>query len=126
VKRTDKEKRLASQFITRFLEFFPLLHEEALDAMLDLCEDDDLSVRPSQFSSQLNYLSKWLSLPWLIDLVLVWFVDSKAGGEGSDHSMQKDFHVCSQDCGRVCSTFADHGPCGAKWDPELSHLHFPH
>ncbi len=45
VKRSDKEKRLASQFITRFLEFFPLLYDDAINAMLDLCEDDDVSVR---------------------------------------------------------------------------------
>ena len=44
VKGTDKEKRLASQFISRFMEFFPLLYSEAIDSLLDLCEDDDVSV----------------------------------------------------------------------------------
>lgn len=41
VKGTQAEKRLASQFITRFFKFFPKLQENAIDAMLDLCEDED-------------------------------------------------------------------------------------
>ena len=45
VKGTDKEKRLASQFVSRFLEYFPLLYTDGIDALLDLCEDDDISIR---------------------------------------------------------------------------------
>ena len=47
VKGSQAEKRLASQFITRFFKFFPKLQENAIDAMLDLCEDEDnmVSVR---------------------------------------------------------------------------------
>lgn len=41
VKGAQAEKRLASQFITRFFKFFPKLQENAIDAMLDLCEDED-------------------------------------------------------------------------------------
>ena len=41
VKGTPGEKRLASQFIARFFKFFPKLQEYAIDAMLDLCEDED-------------------------------------------------------------------------------------
>lgn len=41
VKGSQAEKRLASQFITRFFKFFPKLQENAIDAMLDLCEDED-------------------------------------------------------------------------------------
>jgi hypothetical protein len=44
VKRSEKEKRLASQFITRFFESFPLLYTEAINALIDLCEDDDVAV----------------------------------------------------------------------------------
>lgn len=38
------EKRLASQFIVRFFKYFPDLHEKAIDAQLDLCEDEDVAV----------------------------------------------------------------------------------
>ena len=41
VKGSQAEKRLASQFIARFFKFFPKLQENAIDAMLDLCEDED-------------------------------------------------------------------------------------
>jgi len=43
--RSDKEKRLASQFITRFVEYFPELYNDAANAMLDLCEEDDPIIR---------------------------------------------------------------------------------
>ncbi|CAG8600835.1 11953_t:CDS:2, partial [Diversispora eburnea] len=38
-------KRLAAQFIPRFFGKFPELHETAIDALFDLCEDTDLNVR---------------------------------------------------------------------------------
>ena len=38
-------KRLASQFITRFFARFPSLSQRGLDAILDLCEDDDVNIR---------------------------------------------------------------------------------
>lgn len=38
-------RRLSSQFISRFFNHFPSLCSEALEAMLDLCEDDDVVVR---------------------------------------------------------------------------------
>lgn len=44
VKGTPKEKRLASQFIARFFKCFPDLADQAIEAQLDLCEDDDVSV----------------------------------------------------------------------------------
>lgn len=44
VKGSLKEKRLASQFIARFFKSFPVLADQALEAQLDLCEDDDVSV----------------------------------------------------------------------------------
>lgn len=44
VKGSPKEKRLASQFIARFFRNFPALADQALEAQLDLCEDDDVSV----------------------------------------------------------------------------------
>lgn len=39
------EKKLASGFITRFYRFFPALSEVAMDAMLDLIEDEDPQIR---------------------------------------------------------------------------------
>lgn len=61
VKGTPKEKRLASQFIARFFKNFPTLADQALGAQLDLCEDDDVSVRHNYvilkiFLNTLNYL----------------------------------------------------------------------
>lgn len=44
IKGSPKEKRLASQFIGKFLKFFPNLTESAIDAQLDLCEDEDIQV----------------------------------------------------------------------------------
>ncbi|XP_076328745.1 apoptosis inhibitor 5-like isoform X2 [Tachypleus tridentatus] len=45
VKGSGNEKRLASQFITRFFKNFPHLVDKAIDAQLDLCEDDDIAIR---------------------------------------------------------------------------------
>ncbi|XP_061175441.1 apoptosis inhibitor 5-like [Saccostrea echinata] len=39
------EKRLASQFITRFFKYFPNHAGTAINAMFDLCEDDDPMTR---------------------------------------------------------------------------------
>ncbi|XP_063823341.1 apoptosis inhibitor 5 [Ostrinia nubilalis] len=45
VKGSDKEKRLASQFIAKFFHSFPNLAEQAIEAQFDLCEDDDVAIR---------------------------------------------------------------------------------
>ncbi|XP_012286250.1 apoptosis inhibitor 5 [Orussus abietinus] len=45
VKGSPKEKRLASQFIARFFKHFPKLADRAIDAHLDLCEDEDMAIR---------------------------------------------------------------------------------
>lgn len=44
MKGSPKEKRLASQFIARFFKYFPKLADQAIDAHLDLCEDEDMAV----------------------------------------------------------------------------------
>lgn len=44
VKGSDKEKKLASQFIAKFAKSFPDMENETIDAMFDLCEDDDVLV----------------------------------------------------------------------------------
>ncbi|XP_042315628.1 apoptosis inhibitor 5 [Sceloporus undulatus] len=44
VKGGAKEKRLAAQFIPKFFKHFPELADSAINAQLDLCEDEDVSV----------------------------------------------------------------------------------
>lgn len=45
-KKGAKEKQLASQFITRFIKYFPKETSTiALDAIFDLCEDEDVNIR---------------------------------------------------------------------------------
>ncbi|PIK37760.1 putative apoptosis inhibitor 5 [Apostichopus japonicus] len=41
----SSEKRLAAQFIPKFFKHFPSLSEKAIHAQLDLCEDEDSSIR---------------------------------------------------------------------------------
>jgi len=48
------EKKLAAGFITRFFQHFPTLAESAMDAMLDLIEDD--------IEKQIGALSKHTSI----------------------------------------------------------------
>ena len=43
-KGSTGEKKLAPGFITKFLRHFPSLHNEAIDAMVDLIEDEDTQV----------------------------------------------------------------------------------
>lgn len=45
VKGGEKEKKLASQFIAKFFKHFPTLQYQAIDALFDICEDDDMSIR---------------------------------------------------------------------------------
>ncbi|XP_067931561.1 apoptosis inhibitor 5-like [Watersipora subatra] len=45
VKGGSAEKRLASQLISRFFKYFPQHTEKAMNAQLDLCEDEDVNIR---------------------------------------------------------------------------------
>lgn len=45
VKGSAKEKRLAAQFIPKFFSSFPDMADGAINAQLDLCEDEDVSIR---------------------------------------------------------------------------------
>lgn len=36
-----KEKKLAAQIIVKFFKHFPALQDQALNAIIDLCEDDE-------------------------------------------------------------------------------------
>ena len=49
-KGSTNEKKLAPGFITRFVRHFPSLHNEAIDAMVDLIEDEDVQVSGSHDS----------------------------------------------------------------------------
>ncbi|XP_057651745.1 apoptosis inhibitor 5 [Diorhabda carinulata] len=44
-KGTEKEKKLAAQIISQFFKHFPDHQKQAVEAVLDLCEDSDLSIR---------------------------------------------------------------------------------
>ncbi|XP_002731277.1 apoptosis inhibitor 5 [Saccoglossus kowalevskii] len=57
VKGGTNEKRLAAQFIPRFFKYFPTLAEQAIESQLDLCEDDDVSIR-RQAIKELPHLCK--------------------------------------------------------------------
>lgn len=46
---SEKEKKLAAQFIAKFFKSFPESMETALDRQLDLCEDEDVQVRLAYF-----------------------------------------------------------------------------
>lgn len=45
VRGTSNEKRLAAQFIPRFFKHFPDHFTKAIDAEIDLCEDEDVAIR---------------------------------------------------------------------------------
>lgn len=44
-KGDEKLKKLAAQIISKFFKYFPDLQCQAVDAMFDLCEDDNTAVR---------------------------------------------------------------------------------
>jgi len=50
-KGTSPEKKLACQFIPRFFKYFPTLAEAAIDAQLDLCEDEETPIRRQAIKS---------------------------------------------------------------------------
>lgn len=56
-----KEKRLAAQFIPKFFSSFPELADAAINAQLDLCEDEDVSVRMYTF---LYGIIGWVAGAW--------------------------------------------------------------
>lgn len=44
-KGSEKEKQLAAQIISKFFKHFPDYQNDAVEAIFDLCEDDDMSIR---------------------------------------------------------------------------------
>lgn len=66
VKGGAKEKRLAAQFIPKFFSSFPELADAAINAQLDLCEDEEVSV-----STKLKKVSKSSALPYIASFCFV-------------------------------------------------------
>ena len=57
MKGGPQEKRLASQLISRFFKYFPQHTEKAMNAQLDLCEDEDVNVSTIIAMSSKNRLN---------------------------------------------------------------------
>jgi hypothetical protein len=58
-----KEKQLASQFITRFFKYFSKeTGTVAIDAIFDLCEDDDVKVDNKQTKTTFFFTSNFLNI----------------------------------------------------------------
>lgn len=51
IKGSTSEKKLSCQFIPRFFKYFPTLSEAAIDAQLDLCEDEETPIRRQAIKS---------------------------------------------------------------------------
>ncbi|XP_056383706.1 apoptosis inhibitor 5 [Hyla sarda] len=68
VKGGAKEKRLAAQFIPKFFKHFPELSDSALNAQLDLCEDEDVSIR-RQAIKELSQFATGENLPRVADIL---------------------------------------------------------
>jgi len=82
VKSADNCKRLSSQFIARFFGLFPSLAEQSIDAMLDLCEDNNVDIR-KQAIKDLPTLCRdqhSKNLPKIVD-VLTQLLQSEDQGE---------------------------------------------
>uniref|UniRef100_A0A8D2DEM3 Apoptosis inhibitor 5 n=1 Tax=Sciurus vulgaris TaxID=55149 RepID=A0A8D2DEM3_SCIVU len=63
VKGGTKEKRLAAQFIPKFFKHFPELADSAINAQLDLCEDEDVSISFFNIVMSLIYLNS--TIHWI-------------------------------------------------------------
>ncbi|XP_066557113.1 apoptosis inhibitor 5 [Amia ocellicauda] len=68
VKGGPKEKRLAAQFIPKFFKSFPELADAAINSQLDLCEDEDVSIR-RQAIKELPQFATGENLPRVADIL---------------------------------------------------------
>ncbi|KAK7880680.1 hypothetical protein WMY93_032678 [Mugilogobius chulae] len=68
VKGGPKEKRLAAQFIPKFFSQFPELSDAAINAQLDLCEDEDVSIR-RQAIKELPRFATGENIPRVADIL---------------------------------------------------------
>ncbi|XP_069761959.1 apoptosis inhibitor 5 isoform X2 [Narcine bancroftii] len=79
VKSGVKEKRLAAQFIPKFFKHFPELADSAINAQLDLCEDEDLSIR-RQAIKELPQFATGENLPRVADILTQLLQTGTLGG----------------------------------------------
>ena len=76
VRGDAQTKRLSSQFIARFFTKFPNLANASLDALLDLCEDDDVNIR-KQAIKVLNIRINFkfgMAISRVISLLMIMFI----------------------------------------------------
>lgn len=59
-KGSAKSKQLTAQLIPRFFKYFPSLSSDAINAQLDLCEEEELGVSLSYPSLCVEFLG-WFS-----------------------------------------------------------------
>jgi len=57
-KASTAEKKLACQFIPRFFMYFPSLSDSAINAQMDLCEDDETPIRRQAIRSLQDFCKK--------------------------------------------------------------------
>ncbi|NXF53749.1 API5 inhibitor, partial [Oceanites oceanicus] len=79
VKGGAKEKRLAAQFIPKFFKHFPELADSAINAQLDLCEDEDVSIR-RQAIKELPQFATGDNLPRVADILTQLLQSGTLGG----------------------------------------------
>lgn len=84
VKGSSKEKRLASQFIARFFKHFPKLADQAIDAHLDLCEDEDIAVSLETFDTIFNVKNSKYTTMYLFLIT-----DSETSNQRSTNTLQR-------------------------------------
>lgn len=90
-KGTEKEKEYASLFIGKFFEHFPNLADEAINALLDLCEDENIEYRRRAFYA-LPLLCKdtKVHIPKIVDMLARFLiVDDQSHLEQVHASLQK-------------------------------------
>ena len=70
-KGNAKSKQLAAQLIPRFFKHFPTLSSQAINAQLDLCEEDELGVSTILFPTlTFSWICIWLGLNHLVRSVI--------------------------------------------------------
>lgn len=71
VKGNTSTKKLAAQFLSRFFKHFPTKADDSINALMDLCEDEDISIRRSAVKEIPNICkSSPQNLPRLADVLV--------------------------------------------------------
>jgi len=90
-KGSSTEKRLASQFICNFYKDFPNLHEQAMNSLFDLCEDEEVEIR-KQVIKDLPSICKdnQENVVKITDILLQMLVDDESS---DDHTEMQIIHI---------------------------------